>query len=204
MTQKNYYDPLSDTGRIKDSLMSLFCGLEDLTHLVMPTLDNENFTFEENWYGGKYDKNIYGDAETVNLTGHCFDTPYIEGAMPDNRCAIFIETYLTKVENRHIKEVGVDIAVVCHKDSIKLSNEDTTYYNSIGIYGNRIDSAVQVINSSILNHETMNMIQENYSIGGMNLSEKNSLKQYASGTNFYGKCLSYTYQTFYQRKSNIR
>lgn len=199
-----YYDPLSDMSRIKDSLMSLFCDLEDITRLIMPTLDNTNFTWEQNWYGGRFDKNIKGQTEITTLLGHCFDTPYIEGTVKDNRCAIFIETYLSKVENQHIKEVGVDIMVVCHKDSVRISDEDKAYYNSIGVYGNRVDSAIQVINSSILNTKIMDKIKQKYSIGEMNLLEKNPIQQYVPGTKYYGKVLHYTYQTFYQRKNNIR
>lgn len=203
MSEK-YYDPLSDMSRIKLSLMSLFCDLKDITRLIMPNLDNKNFTWEQNWYGGTFEKDIKGQTEIETLIGHCFDTLYIEGTVTDNRCAIFVETYLIRIENQHIKEVGVDIMVVCHKDSVKLSKEDTEYYESIGIYGNRVDSAVQVINSSILNNRIMTKIKEKYSIGNLNLIERNPLQQYVPGTKFYGKVLHYTYQTFYQRKNNIR
>ena len=203
MSEK-YYDPLSDMSRIKTSLISLFCDLDDLTKLIMPQLDNANFTFEENWFGGKYDKNKYRKTEIVDLVGHCFDTPYIEGTVTDNRCAIFIETYVTKVENEHLKEVGMDVFIVCHKDSVHLSKEDKKYFESIGVYGNRVDSAVQVINSSILNHFVMDGIKKKYSIGAISLVERNPIQQYVPGTKFYGKVLHYTYQTFYQRKNNVR
>ena len=203
MSEK-YYNPLSDMSRIKTSLISLFCDLDDLTKLIMPRLDNANFTFEENWFGGKYDKDKYGNTEIVDLVGHCFDTPYIEGTVTDNRCAIFIETYVTKVENEHLKEVGVDIFVVCHKDAVRLSKEDKKYFESIGVYGNRVDSAVQVINSSILNHFVMDGIKKKYSIGAISLVERNPIQQYVPGTKFYGKVLHYNYQTFYQRKNNVR
>ena len=201
---EKYYNPLSDMSRIKTSLMSLFCDLNDLTKLIMPQLDNDNFTFEENWLGGKYDKNKYGKTEIVDLVGHCFDMPYIEGTVTDNRCAIFIETYVTKVENEHLKEVGMDVFIVCHKDSVHLSKEDKKYFESIGVYGNRVDSAVQVINSSILNQFVMDSIKKKYSIGTVNLVERNPIQQYVPGTKFYGKVLHYTYQTFYQRKNNVR
>lgn len=199
-----YYDPLSDMSRIKESLMSLFCDLEDITRLIMPQLDNSNFTWEQNWYGGNFDKNVKGQTEIKTLLGHCFDTPYIEGTVTDNRCAIFIETYLIGVGSQHIKEVGVDIMVICHKDSVKLSEKDKKYYESIGVYGNRVDSAIQVINSSILNHRVMEKIKEKYSIGDLNLIERNPLQQYVPGTKFYGKVLHYAYQTFYQRKNNVK
>lgn len=196
-----YYGPLSDMSRIKESLMSLLCDSKDVTKLIMPTLDNPNFTLEQNWYGGTFDKDINGQTETSTLMGHCFDAPYMEGAITDNRCAVFIETYLSKIENQHIKEVSVDIMVVCHKDLTKLSETDKNYYNPTGVYGNRIDSAVQVINSLILNSDT---IKENYSIGNMNLTKITPLNQYVPDTKFYGKCLSYTYQSFYRRKNNVR
>lgn len=199
-----YYDPLSDLSRIKTSLMDLFKDTDDITNLIMPQLDNENFTFDENWYGGKYDKNTDDETEITNLVGHCFDTPYIEGTVTDNRCAIFVETYLLKVENQHIKEVGVDIMIICHKDSVRLSESDKEYYESVGVYGNRVDSAIQVINSTILNHNVMNNIKKDFSIGKLTLSERNPLQQYVPGTKFYGKVLHYTYQTFYQRKNTER
>lgn len=204
MVKKKYYDPLSDMAMIKESLMSLFCDTEDITRLIMPQVDNENFTFEQNWYGGNFDKNIYGKTDIQTLIGHCFDTPYIEGTVSDNRCAIFIETYLTKVENQKIKQVGVDIFIVAHKDSVRLSEKDKEYYESVGIYGNRVDSAMQVINSTINDERIMKAINKKYSIGDLTFTERNPVKQYVPGTKFYGRCLSYTYNTFYQRKDNVR
>lgn len=195
MSEKNY-DPLSDMSRIKDSLMSLFCSSEDITRLIMPVPDDSDLTTEQNWYGGTFDKSADGQTVKRTLTGHCFDTPYIEGTSAVNGCAIYIETRLTKLTNGHIKEVGVDITVLCHRDSVRLSEAEKEYYNSIGVYGNRVDSAVQLINSSILNSE----LRSQYSIGSLNLTEENPITQYAPCTDFYGKCLSYKYQTFYQRK----
>lgn len=128
----------------------------------------------------------------------------LKALFTDNRCAIFVETHLINVRNQHIKEVGVDIMVICHKDSVRLSDKDKRYFESIGVYGNRVDSAIQLINSSILNHNVMDGIKEKYSIGDMNLIEENPLQQYVPGTKFYGKVLHYTYQTFYQRKNNVR
>lgn len=193
------YDPLSDMYRIKDSLASLFCDKEDITRLVMPTLDDPDFTFEENWYGGKVDKTITGITKIVDLTGHCFTTPYIDGTVTDNRCAIFIETSLLSVSNKFIKEVGVEISVVCHKSAIKLSKEDQNYYKSIGVYGNRADCLSQLINSSLLSENIMRAIMKKYSIGTMNLIPRSPVRPYVPGKDFYGKVLLYTYQSTYQK-----
>lgn len=154
-----YYNPLSDMGKIKETLVNLF-------------QNNPNIT---------------------KLTTHFYDTPYIEGIITDNGCAIFLETRLIKVANQRTKEVGVDIYVICHKDSIALSSEDKTYYNSIGIYGNRIDSTMQAIHSAIVD-------VKNYSIGDLTLVTERPIKQCLTEANFYGKKMSYTYQAFYQKK----
>ena len=73
MATKKIYNPLADLGRIKDSLISLFLDTEDLTRLIMPTLDNIKFTQEQNWYGGNYQTTISGKYESTDLIGHCFD-----------------------------------------------------------------------------------------------------------------------------------
>lgn len=198
------YDPLSDMSRIKEYLMNLFLDKEDIVHLVMPTLDNDNFTLNQNWLGGKYDKNVYGETEIKTLLGHCFDHPYMEGTVTDSRCSIFIETYLNRVQNEHMKEVGLDVFIVCHKEIVQLSEEDKNYYRKIGIYGNRVDSTMQLINSALLDPHENEYMKEKYSIGKINLSEHNPIKLYTPNTKFYGKCLSYYYQAFYQRKSNVR
>ena len=115
MAEEKYYDPLSDMSRIKESLVELFGDIEDISNLIMPNLDDERYTWMENWLGGSYTETIDGKTNLATLIGHCFDIPYVEGTISDNRCAIFMETHLLKVENQHIKQVGLDIFVVCHK-----------------------------------------------------------------------------------------
>lgn len=184
---EKYYDSLSDISRLKGRLMSLFYSQEELVRLIMPEPDDENFTREQNWYGG-----------------HCFDTSYIEGTLPDGQCAVYIDSYLSRVENRHLKEAVLDIMVVCHRDALKLSEEDKNHYNEMGVYGNRVDCAVQLIHSYILSQSMADEIKQGYAVGNLNLTVENPLKQYATDAGFYGKCLSYTYHSFYQRKSNMK
>lgn len=203
MTEK-FYDSLSDTSRLKERLMSLFYSKEELVRLIMPKLDDDNFTREQNWYGGLFEKAADGQTEIVTLTGHCFDTSYIEGTLAEGQCAVYLESGLSKAENRHFKEVSMDIMVVCHKDALRLSEEDKNFYNAMGVYGNRVDSAVQIIHSCILGQSMADEIKESYAVGSLNLAGENPLKQYIPDTKFYGKCLSYTYHSFYQRKGSIR
>lgn len=163
---KTYYNPLSDMGKIKETLVNLFQSSPDITKLAT----------------------------------HCFDTPYIEGIITDNGCSIFLETRLIKVANQRIKEVGVDIYVICHKNSIALTEEDQAYYNSIDIYGNRMDCTIQAIHSAITNAQNMDAPKKSYAIGDMTLVAERPIKQHISEKDFYGKKMSYTYQAFYQKK----
>lgn len=144
-------------------------------------------------------RSLFLNTEDITkLICNCFDTPHIVDTVPDNGSAIYIETYLKKLDNQHIKEVGVDVTIVCHQDSVQLSEEETEYYHSIGIYGNRIDSAIQAVNAAIMRSP------QNYFIGSLTLANENPVKQYVPGTGLYGKSLSYTYPSFYQRKKYMR
>ena len=137
--------------------------------------------------------------DITRLVPHCFDTPYIEGAAIDSDCAIFVDTSIIKVSQR-MKQVGIHIFVVCPKESIKLNEEDADYYQSMGIYGNRVDSAIQAISSVLHNPEIMEEMKKKYFIGDLTLTENEPVKDFSPDSQFYGKCMSYTYQSFYQRK----
>lgn len=127
------------------------------------------------------------------LATRIIDTPYVQGTVAENESAIFIDTHLRKVSNQRLKEVGTEIYVVCHKDALTLSEDDKTHFRSIGVYGNRVDCIVQIIHSIIL--ET-----QNRTIGDMNLLNEEPIKPYSPDVDLIGKQMSYTCQTFYQRK----
>ena len=191
-------NPLADMARIKESLMSMFLEDEDTVKLVMPVPDDPDFTREQNWYGGKMHTTVTGQPKEVTLTGHCFELPYLEGAVPDSRCALFIEPQLLKVPNRFLKEVGVAVTVFCHKYLLHLSVPEKEYFASRGIYGNRTDCLCQTIDRLIMSLTVTDSIKKNYAIGDMQLSEKEPVKLPEPGSGFYGKILSYTYHSNYQ------
>lgn len=137
--------------------------------------------------------------DIMRLVTNCFSTPYRRGAVTDG-CAVFMETSVTKAET-HLKEVRIDLSVVCHKDSLLLSEEDTEYCHGIGIYGNRVDSAVQAIHSAITDLQTMESLKKEYAIGNLHLSSVKPMKPHLTGTDFYGKVISFTYPSFYRRKN---
>ncbi len=152
-------NPLSDMGKMKETLLALFENSEDMK----------------------------------KLTPHITDTPYVQGCVAENESGIFIDTHLRKVSNQRLKEVGTEIYVVCHKDALALSEDEKTYFHNIGVYGNRVDCIMQMIQSIIL--ETQDI-----SIGDMNLVNEEPIKPYLPEGAFIGKQISYTCQSFYQRK----
>ena len=152
-------NPLSDMGKLKETLVALLENSEDMKKLAL----------------------------------HIIDTPYVKESIAENESGVFIDTHLRKVSNQRFKEVGTDIYVVCHKDALTLSEDEKTYFRNIGVYGNRVDCIVQIIHSLIL--ETQNI-----RIGDMNLVDEEPIKPYSPEENLLGKQMSYTCQSFYQRK----
>ena len=152
-------NPLSDMGKLKETLVALLGNNEDIK----------------------------------KLAPHITDTTYVQGSVAENESGIFIDTYLRKVSNQRLKEVGTEIYVVCHKDALTLSEDEKTYFRNIGVYGNRVDCIVQMIHSLIL--ETGDI-----RIGDMNLVDEEPIKPYSPEEDFIGKQMSYTCQSFYQRK----
>ena len=153
------YNPLSDMGRMKETLVALLGNSEDIK----------------------------------KLAPHITDMPYVQGSIAENESSIFMDTRLRKVPNQRLKEVGTEIYVVCHKDALTLSEDEKAYFRSIGVYGNRVDCIVQMVHSIIL--ETQNI-----SIGDMDFIDEEPIKPYIPEVDFIGKQMSYTCQTFYQRK----
>lgn len=137
---------------------------------------------------------LLGNIEDITkLSPHITDTTYVKGSVAENESGIFIDTHLRKVSNQRFKEVGTEIYVVCHKDALTLSEDEKTYFRNIGVYGNRVDCIVQMIHSLILETQDIR-------IGDMNLVDEEPIKPYLPEENLIGKQMSYTCQSFYQRK----
>lgn len=49
-------NPLVLSGLIKDVVGNIFLTNEDLTNLVMPVLDDDDYSYEDNWFGCRIKK----------------------------------------------------------------------------------------------------------------------------------------------------
>ena len=96
-------NPLSDMGKMKETLVALLGNNEDMK----------------------------------KLGPHITDATYVQGNVAENESGIFIDTYLRKVSNQRLKEVGTEIYVVCHKDALTLSEDEKTYFR-IHAYGQKL------------------------------------------------------------------
>lgn len=181
------YNPLSDMNQIKDRLITMFGLDENIIRLIMavsgaPVISEQTSAASvqepAGWYGS-----------------HCFDTSYIEGTITEGGCAIYVDTVLAAMSNSQVREVTVEISVICHKGAVKLSEEDQAFCNSIGIYGNRIDCLCQMIHASILSQPAMKEFAKNHAISSIHLSAEDPVKITAPEPGFYGKTLAYTYHT---------
>ena len=71
-------NPFGQLGKCKEQIGKLLMHNKNVTDLVMPELDDEDFSFEQNWYGCKCQKDIYGEQRNITLRGHCKDTPFFD------------------------------------------------------------------------------------------------------------------------------
>jgi len=172
------YNPLSDMNQIKDRLIAIMGKHEELVRLTMPAAGTPGETGTGSWYGH-----------------HCFDTSYLEGTITDSSCGIYLDTVLTAVSPAGVREVTVEITVVCHRDAVALSEEEKTFCNSMGIYGNRADCLCQMIHASILSQPAMADFMKSYSISSIHLSGQEAVRISTPAPGFYGKTLAYTYHT---------
>lgn len=164
--EEKLYHPLSDLGRIKEDLLSLF-----------------------------------SDTDHINrLSNGFFDIPYAPEAMTDKECAVFVETCVTALEGTRIKEVALDISVVCNRASSALSEENIAYYHSLGIYGNRVDCLLQTIHSLITDSDATEILKKNYCIGSLTLISENPIENCDTNEGLFGKHLHYSYRSFCHSK----
>ncbi len=148
---------------------------------------------------------LFSKTETIcKLNEGFFDRPYSKEVMTDMGCAVFVETYLTELEGGRIKEVALDISVICAESTSKLTGEQLTYYNSFGIYGNRVDCILQAIHSTITDSDAVNSLKKKFCIGSLTLVPKNPIERCDTDAGFYGKQLHYSYRSFFSSQPKGR
>nr|DAT25779.1 MAG TPA: hypothetical protein [Caudoviricetes sp.] len=179
-------NPLVLSGLIKDVVGNIFLTNEDLTNLVMPVLDDDDYSYEDNWFGCRIKKNLNGQLKDVSLVGHCKDTPYMEETITDARSMILMETYVNTSSS--ILDYTLVINVVARKDVIDLDDDEKSEWRKKGYAGNRLDMICQAINLAL----TDESIKDSFGIGAMRLDTRTSqLQSFKPNTNFYGRTMVY-------------
>ena len=92
-TEKMMENPLVSLGLIKEAVGNILMTNDDVNTLAMPYLDDEDYSFEDNWFGCKIGENIHGQVKDNRLLGHCKDVPYMDETITDTRSIILMETY---------------------------------------------------------------------------------------------------------------
>lgn len=187
MAIKKIDDDFSILGRTKRLFASILLNDDDVRNLVMPKLDDEMSTIEENWFGNK------------ELLGHCFNVPYIKKTITDSRNLITMESTISAIDSGTIKEFAVDLFVFCHRDTIDMDYEEKSKYESKGYNGNRVDMIIQAVYNAIKHYQFDN--EQDFGIGDLRLIPNRPIKIYIPDERFYGKQLTYTCKDFYMKSS---
>lgn len=186
-TEKMMENPLVSLGLIKEAVGNILMTNNDVSSLAMPYLDDEDYSFEDNWFGCKIGKNIHGQVKDSRLLGHCKDVPYMDETITDTRSIILMETYPASISTSIIDYTLV-INVICHRDVIKLDDDEKSEWRKKGYAGNRLDMICQAINLAL----TDESIKDSFGIGTMRLDTRTSqLQSFKPNTNFYGRTMVY-------------
>lgn len=185
-TEKMMNNPLVLLGLIKEAVGNILMTNDDVSELVMPFLDDDDYSFEDNWFGSKISKNIQGQVKDNRLLGHCKDVPYMDETITDTRSLILMETYANVTTS--IIDYTLVINVICHRDVVELDDDEKSDWRKKGYAGNRIDMICQAINNAL----TDDMIKDSFGIGAMSLDTRVSqMQSFKPNTNFYGRTLVY-------------
>lgn len=185
-TEKMMNNPLVLLGLIKEAVGNILMTNDDVSELVMPFLDDDDYSFEDNWFGSKIGKNIQGQVKDNRLLGHCKDVPYMDETITDTRSLILMETYANVTTS--IIDYTLVINVICHRDVVELDDDEKSDWRKKGYAGNRIDMICQAINNAL----TDDMIKDSFGIGAMSLDTRVSqMQSFKPNTNFYGRTLVY-------------
>ena len=179
-------------GSYKDNLFKLLLQheLSDLLiDILMPTIEDDRFDKIENFLGGSYEYYQNGHLELIDLKQHIFDVPFIYQTITDTRNAICIDTSL-KSCTQTIKEMNIEISVICHKESINLDLDTRLKYKKLGYIGrNRLDIAVEII-GDIINGS------KKFGIGKLLPRSYDPVKSSYPSKDFFGKILFYSCSDF--------
>lgn len=191
MSNQNYeYHALS---AYKDVLFKMLLNDEErselLMDILMPTIEDDRFDKIDNFIGGCFEYIQDGKTELVDLKQHIFDVPFIYSTVTDTRNAICMDTNLNSC-SQSLKEMEIEISVICHKDSLPLDMKTRLKYKNLGYIGrNRLDIAVAII-GDIINRSSK------FGIGKFSPSRYKPVKSYYFSNDFFGKILTYTCSDF--------
>lgn len=197
MANKNYeYHAL---GSYKEKLFQLFVKDEKsdlLIDILMPVIEDSRFDKIDNFIGGSFKCMQDGNVELVDLKQHLFDVPFVYSTVTDTRNVICIDTNLNSC-SQSLKEMKIEISVMCHKESLQLDMETRIKYKDLGYVGrNRLDIAIAII-GDIINRST------EFGIGKLSPSRYEPVKSYYFSNEFFGKILTYTCTDFMKNHTEI-
>lgn len=189
-------------GGLKEALQKAFFEDEDIRELTMPKLDNENYSAEDNWYGGTFYSEVDGKKKVEKLEGYCFDVPFIDDTLTDNRLIITVEVlnrnlYYQNVGSNTIEAFTIIITVFCHKDCLMYPDKDMKdlldKFRTRGYTGNRLDMVVSAI-QRLIENEDLEFVDKDgkyYGMGKAALLKRVPMESYQPNPYFYGIQLMY-------------
>lgn len=139
-----------ELGIYKEMLRNAFGGSEDIISLIMPAPEIPQLSLRDNFLGGEFDITKTDDTgsthtEHVVLEGYCQDRPFQCAAYADHRNLLCVDCYISKADGRASREITLQIYVMIHNSSVRLTKAELAKLSPKGYTGNRCDAVVQAI-----------------------------------------------------------
>lgn len=161
----------------------------------MPEIEDERFDKTENFLGGEYEYGT-GNVELVKLKRHIFDVPFIYSTVTDTRGCICIDTNITRCNNA-LKEMVINISVICHKDMLYVDDKTYKKYKKLGYIGrNRVDIATAIL-GDIVNDSSK------FGIGKLSPQPYDPTQSFFPNQDFWEKILRYSCTDFMKDYTKI-
>lgn len=150
----------------------------------MPQIKDERFDKLDNFLGGEYEYYDKGKLTYVSLNKHIFDVPFIYTTVTDTIGTICIDTDILKCDHL-LKEMLINISVICNKNILEIDNETRLKYNKNGFNGrNRVDIAVAILGDILSD-------SDKFGIGELTPCKLNPTQSIFPNRDFWGKNLRY-------------
>lgn len=180
----------------KNNVIKLLYSNDKFIELINPKNEHSDYLdIADVLNGGTW----YFNGEKIEEQGYVFDHDFVDDAITQDKTFVFVETTVDSIYDNMFVDFSLYICVFTSKNLVRLDDYSTPTvsdikdmgYKEIGSYGNRIDTLVDIIETTLLTNT-----DKFKSLGEIKPASRGHLSRYTPSIKYYGKCLKYTVSNY--------